>query len=307
MESELIQWLRGRLPAGSAVEIGIGDDAAVLSPLASQSVVSSDMLMDGVDFVLSDVDPRRVGRKALAVNLSDLAAMAARPIAAIVSLALPYEGGGTLGRALYEGMLPLADEMGVVVAGGDTNSWEHPLAISITVLGEAGSRGPLLRSGGQSGDEILVTGQFGGSLLRKHFDFQPRVQEAIKLRGAYDLHAAIDVSDGLALDLSRLAIASGCGAQIELDAIPVSADAVKFAAVSKDGLSARQHALQDGEDFELVLAVPSQPAAQMLSDQPLEVPLTRIGSLVDERGLWQATNAGPVPLEPRGYEHRFEL
>ena len=306
MESEFVEWLRLRLPAGAAVEGGLGDDAAVLFPFANQCVVTSDMLMDGVDFVLGDVDPRRAGRKALAVNLSDLAAMAARPVAAIVSLALPRNGGATLARELYEGMLPLADEMDVVVAGGDTNSWDHPLVISVTLLGDAGSQGPLLRSGGIPGDEILVTGHFGGSLLGKHLDFQPRVPEAMKLRGAYDLHAAIDVSDGLGLDLSRLAKESGCGALIELDAIPVSADAVRFAASADDGLSARQHALADGEDFELVFTVSSQEAALLLNDQPLDVPLSRIGRLVDEPGLWQSTADGRVPLEPHGYQHQFE-
>jgi len=305
MESEFIEWLRSRIPTGPAVDVGIGDDAAVLRSLSGRCVVTSDMLMDGVDFILSEVEPQRAGRKALAVNLSDLAAMAARPIAAIVSLALPRDNGKSLAMKLYEGLLPLADEMGVVVAGGDTNSWDQPLVISVTLLGEAGTRGPLLRSGGLPGDEILVTGHFGGSLLGRHLDFQPRVHEAMQLWNEYELHAAIDVSDGLALDLSRLARESGCGALIDLDTIPISPDAVRLAASADDRLTACQHALADGEDFELVLAVPTKEAARLLGDQPLEVPLTRIGQLVEQPGLWQSAAEGCLPLEPDGYQHRL--
>src|SRR5688500_2965484 len=135
MERELIRWLRERLPQRENVLVGPGDDAAVLRA-GSNIVVTSDMLMDEVDFVLKVVDPRRVGRKALAVNLSDLAAMAAKPVAAFVSLCLPREGGETLAIELYGGIIPLAEEFECSIAGGDINSWDGPLVINVTAVGE---------------------------------------------------------------------------------------------------------------------------------------------------------------------------
>ena len=307
MESEFIEWLRSRLAPSSAVDVGIGDDAAVLKQLDERCVITSDMLMDGVDFVLEEVDPCRVGRKALAVNLSDIAAMAARPVAAIVSLALPRDDGLTVAKRIYDGLLPLASEMGVAVAGGDTNSWDQPLAISITLIGVVGPRGPLLRNGGRPGDEILVTGSFGGSILGRHFDFQPRVEEAIVLRERYDLHAGIDVSDGLSLDVARLAAGSNCGAVIDLDAVPVAPQASQLTGRHcGQTWSPLEHALRDGEDFELVLAVPAVETSRMLDEQPLDVPLTRIGRLIQQPGLWQANGGELLPLEPQGYQHQLE-
>ncbi len=172
--------------------------------------------------MLPEHDPRRIGHKALAVNLSDLAAMAAQPLAAFISVALPKAGAERLARELFEGILPLAQRHGVAIAGGDTNTWTGGLVISITALGTVTARGPLLRSGARPGDRILVTGSLGGSILGKHLDFEPRVAEALLLAERYELHAGIDVSDGLSLDLSRMAGESGCGAVLDLLQIPVA-------------------------------------------------------------------------------------
>jgi len=262
------------------------------------------MLMDGVDFLVGDCDPRRVGRKSLAVSLSDVAAMAARPSAAIVSVALPRNEGLPLAEALYEGLLALAEEFGVRVAGGDTNSWNGPLVINVTVLGDVTDHGLLLRGGAKPGDDILVTGSFGGSLLGRHFDFQPRVREALVLHEQFELHAGIDVSDGLSLDLSRVANESDCGAMVDLDAVPISDAAQQLAAESGDGRTALDRALSDGEDFELILAVPPDEAQRLLHLQPLDVPITRVGQFVAERGLQGVTGDGvTAPLAPRGYQH----
>jgi thiamine-monophosphate kinase len=245
-----------------------------------------------------------VGRKALAVNLSDLAAMAARPVAALISLALPREGAESLARELYEGLLPLAERYDVAIAGGDTNSWDGRLVISVTVLGELAEHGPWRRGGGQPGDRVLVTGQFGGSILGRHFDFEPRVDEALQLASRYEIHAAIDVSDGLSLDLSRLAAESGCGAQLRLDAIPISADAHALAAESNDGRTALDHALSDGEDFELILTAEPGEAQRIVAEQPLGIPIADIGELVPDAGLWSIDASGArTPLAPRGFEH----
>ena len=139
MESELIAWLRKRLPPHPLLRLGLGDDAAVLDMAeARQCAVTVDLLTDHVDFELARDDPRRVGRKALAVNLSDLAAMASRPLAAVIAVALPRHGGMELAVNLYEGLLPLAEQYNVAIAGGDTNAWDGPLVLSITLLGQVG-------------------------------------------------------------------------------------------------------------------------------------------------------------------------
>jgi len=303
MEAEFLTWLRGRLPPHPRLRLGVGDDAAILQ-LAQDArcVVTSDMLNDGVDFLWDQCDGPLAGRKSLAVNLSDLAAMAARPLAAVVSLALPRRNALEVACQLYEGLLPLAAEFGVAIAGGDTNVWDGPLAISITAIGEVTERGPLLRSGARPGDAILVTGRFGGSLMGRHFRFTPRVREALLLNERYALHAGIDVSDGLSLDLSRLAQESGCGAVLELEAVPIHDAAYRIAAGG--GATPCEHALGDGEDFELILAVPAEEATRLLADQPLNVPLSRIGSFIAEPGLYRAQADGRrQPLPPRGYEH----
>ncbi|MHB8971314.1 MAG: thiamine-phosphate kinase [Pirellulaceae bacterium] len=305
MESEFIAWLRDRLPPHPDLRLGIGDDAAVLRLGHDRDmVVTSDLLTDGVDFRLHECQPWQIGRKAVAVNLSDLAAMACRPVALVVSLALPRSGAGELARALYCGILDLAAEFQVALAGGDTNTWDGQLVISVTALGQLTARGPLRRDQGRPGDHILVTGHFGGSILGKHFSFEPRVREALLLHEQYELHAGIDVSDGLSLDLHRLAVASGCGAVIEPAVVPVDPAAFRLAAQQPAGLSALDHALSDGEDFELILALPATEADRLLQQQPLAVPVTRIGRLVEQAGLWQmAADGSLAPLAARGFEH----
>ncbi len=302
MESEFIAWLRERLPAHPRLGIGVGDDAALVRMDGSGVLVSVDVLTEGVDFRLSEVDPRRVGRKALAVNLSDMAAMAAQPRAIVVGVVLPRTHGLELAQQLAAGMIPLAEQFDLAFAGGDTNTWDGGPVISVTILGEPAGRGPLRRSGARPGDIILVTGSFGGSILGHQFDFVPRVREALALNAGYELHAAIDVSDGLALDLSRLARESQCGALVRIDQVPIADAACELA--RRDGRSPLQHALADGEDFELILAVPPDEAQRLLATQPLDVPLTAIGEFVAEPGLWQVDAAGQrTKLPASGYEH----
>jgi thiamine-monophosphate kinase len=285
--------------------MGLGDDAAIVALAGRpECLVTVDMINDQVDFDLAKDDPRRIGRKALAVNLSDIAAMAGRPLAVVIALALPRAGALALAQELYLGMLPLAEQYDFAIAGGDTNCWNGPLAISVTLLGEITERGALKRSGARPGDWLLATGAFGGSILGRHFDFEPRVREALLLNERYELHAGMDVSDGLSLDASRLAEASGCGVALRLDAVPISAAAEQLAAERQDGASALEHALSDGEDFELILALAPDEARRLLVDQPLATPMTAIGEFVPERGLWQVDSAGlRKPLLPRGWVH----
>jgi thiamine-monophosphate kinase len=307
MERQFIDWLRKRVPPAPPGVVGIGDDAAVLDLTSAASLVTVDMLSDGVDFDLNRDDPRRIGRKALAVNLSDIAAMAGVPKAAFVALTLPRRGGFELAQALIEGMLPLAAEFDLALAGGDTNSWDGPLVISVTVLGEVPRDRRWRRSGARPGDAILVTGSFGGSILGQQFDFTPRVREALWLAENAEIHGAIDVSDGLSLDLSRICEASGCGAAVDPANVPIAPAAEELARQAADGSSPLDHALSDGEDYELILAVPLHAAKKLLADQPLTTPLTMIGSFIKEPGLFGAGEDFKFhALPPRGYEHRLE-
>jgi thiamine-monophosphate kinase len=191
------------------------------------------------------------------------------------------------------------------LAGGDTNAWDGPLVVSVTALGTPTGNGPLLRSGAQAGDEIVVTGEFGGSILAKHLDFEPRVTEAIRLHEAYRLHAGIDVSDGLSVDLAHLAAESGCGIEIDPDTVPVAPAAQRLAA--DDDRTPLEHALGDGEDFELILALPPAETERLIRDQPLDIPLTKIGRCVSEAGLWQRDSTGRRHCLPvTGWEHQFD-
>jgi thiamine-monophosphate kinase len=313
MELDFIRWLREQLPSHPNAPLGLSDDAAIVS-LAGQSnvVVTIDTLTDGVDFRLELDEPRRIGRQALAANLSDLAAMAAAPVAAVISLVLPRNDSRTnnslnLAIALYEGLMPLANEYNVAIAGGDTNTFDGPLVISVAAIGRLSARGPLTRSGGKPGDWLLVTGSLGGSILGHMFDFTPRVREAIALHEHYELHAAIDISDGLALDASRLANESRCGAVIYTDRVPVSADAVELSRQEKAAqlqIAALHHALSDGQDFELLIAAPPETAQRILQERPIECAVSHVGELISDPGLWQQTTDGVRrPLEPIGWRH----
>src|SRR6266540_6251291 len=212
-EFAFINWLRQQTPKDPRVLLGPGDDTAVLRLTPeTPCLVATDMLLEGSCFRLAEAGPRLVGRKAMAVNLSDVAAMAGRPVAAVVSVGLPRKGGRALAEELYLGLREIADAFETAVVGGDTNSWDGPLVISVTLLGEATERGPVTRAGARPGDWLLVTGPLGGSILGKHLDFTPRVREALRLHAEAPLHAMIDISDGLAADIGHLCEESRCGA-----------------------------------------------------------------------------------------------
>jgi thiamine-monophosphate kinase len=313
MELEFIRWLREHVPDDPRAKLGLRDDAALLSLAGNPDIViTTDLLTDGVDFRVETHDLRRIGRQALGANLSDLAAMAANPIAAFISIALPHQGSAgsdplETAIGLYEGLLPLAREFNTAIAGGDTNTYDGPLVISVAAIGQPLKCGPLTRSGGRPGDWLLVTGSLGGSILGHMFDFTPRVREAILLHEGFELSAGIDISDGLALDASRLAEASGCGALLFLDRVPVSPDAIELA--RQDGAENRDvaalgHALGDGQDFELLFAVSPAKAQAILRDRPVGCQLTHVGELIAEPGLWQQEPDGRrSPLEPSGWRH----
>jgi thiamine-monophosphate kinase len=271
------------------------------------------MLMDGTDFLISEIGPRRAGRKAMAANLSDIAAMAGVPVAAVVSVALPRNpvkgpGAGSLpdttrafAEELHQGFREMADEFDVSIVGGDTNSWSGPLVISVTAFGEATERGAVLRSGAKVGDWIFVTGPLGGSILGHHLDFRPRVREALALHAAVPIHAMCDISDGLSADLHHILEESHCGAVLDAAKIPVSEAARTLSRTSCK--SPLQHALSDGEDFELVFTISRENGEKLLATPPI-LGLVQIGVCVDA-GYWLQDGDRRTKLEPAGWSHSF--
>lgn len=288
-EQSIIQSLQKRCPLNNTVVKGIGDDSAVLRPMEREPLVCSDMLMDGVHFLVKEQDPRRIGHKALAVNLSDIAAMGGRAESAYVNLALPR----SLCRSdfldpLYEGMEQLAKRFAVAIAGGDTNIWEGPLVLSVTVIGSAHPKGAILRSGAKAGDAIFVTGPLGGSISGHHLDFIPRLHEARMLMDAFNPHGMIDVSDGLGKDLRVIADQSGVGAVLQRSALPL-----------RSGVTEAEKALTDGEDFELCFTL-AEDEARVLEERREFSFCRRIGRVIVGEGLrWDDGRT----ITSLGFEH----
>lgn len=310
MENEFVRWLTNvetadalELPDGS---IGIGDDAALLPGVDRGIVVTTDLLADGLHFELPKHGAWLAGRKSLAVNLSDLAAMACTPMAVVVSLLLPRDNDvAQIARGCMQGIYELAGLFKTKVVGGDTNVGGDRLVISVTAIGTPTDRGPLRRNSAQVGDIILVTGPLGGSILGHHLHFQPRVHEALRLHRDYDLHAGMDISDGLAMDLGRMTESSGVGAELWLDQIPVSEAAVQLSV--ETGRSALEHALGDGEDFELLFTVPEAEARRILQNSPLDEPVFQVGRIIEGSGLLGVDAKGShAPLQPSGFQHGVE-
>lgn len=303
-EFDLIAVIRAAAARHPRLALGIGDDAALVRfPDPTGCLVTVDMLMEGVDFTLPPATGRQVGWKSLAVNLSDIAAMAGKPVACVVSVALPRRGGFELGRDLLQGVQDCAQKFGVALAGGDTNTWDGPLVVSITVLGEPTGPGPVLRSGARAGDWIMATGSFGGSIAGKHLDFTPRVEEALALHQATSLHAMIDTSDGLAADLWHVLEESRVGAILDEAAIPISPEA----AASHDGKSPLEHALGDGEDFELLFTVSPADGQALLSQPPCTTRLSRVGEITAAPGCYLKSADSKLKALPAvGWKHVFD-
>ena len=303
-EFNLIEWIRSRVADRDPVTLGIGDDAAALRVAGDRELlIATDMLMEGVHFTFPPATPQLVGRKALAVNLSDIAAMAGRATAAFVSVALPVERGIEFAKEVHAGLLELADEFGVVLAGGDTNSWKGPLVINVAVVGEPLDARPVLRSGARPGDWLFVTGSLGGSLAGRHLTFPPRLREVSRLVELVDLHAMLDISDGLAADLHHILRQSQVGAILDADRIPVSAVATQQATADR---SAFDRALGDGEDFELLFAVSPTDGQRLESHWHDETPVTHIGQITAELGCRLKDHAGQLTaLPPLGWTHRI--
>ena len=299
-EFDLIREIRRNAKPHPFLDVGIGDDAAVLS-IPQHQLVTSDQLMDGVHFRVDEQELNLIGRKALAVSLSDVAAMAGIPDAAFVGVSLPKSFQGSQAKQLFGGIQKLADEFKVAIAGGDTTTWDGPLVINTTVIGHSAGP-PVLRSGAQVGDVICVTGPLGGSLLGKHLSFTPRVTEAQELNRRCSIHSMIDISDGLVADLAHILEESDCGATLDEADIPISDDAYNMS----DEKTPLEHALSDGEDFELLLTM-SEADYGLMQENDNASNLIRIGTIESEPGCRMRQTSGEVvPLEPIGWEHQLE-
>jgi len=305
MEHSFIAWAKQRAARLPKVKLGIGDDCALLGAESLDSsrsdlVVTTDSLCDGTHFILSECGAHAAGRKLMAVNLSDLASMAAKPISVFLSLCLPKENAGDIAAGVFEGVYELAEKYGVAISGGDTNVWNGPLVIHMTAIGKAPSGSSWLRSGATAGDAIVVTGRLGGSILGKHLSFDPRLELASELFALDLVSAATDISDGLGIDLLNMTVASKCGAEVWLEQVPISPEATLCS--EKSGRTALEHALGDGEDFELLLAIPKDKIVA-IPKEIAGIPLTRIGTYVTRTGLWSKDKSGVKQLAPRGYVH----
>jgi thiamine-monophosphate kinase len=308
-ELALLKEFRAGAPTHPAIRVGPGSDCAVLTCTPGHEFTYKiDQVVEGTHFVLAGeapsgpiphATPRQVGAKALNKALSDLAAAGSWPVAAMVSVNVRKGTPDAVARELYQGLVASCVAFGCGLAGGDYAVSENGLSVSVALIGSCPAGSAWTRAGGRPGDVLLVTGSLGGSLAGKHLDFTPRLAEARAIRAlaGAGVHACIDITDGLARDLKHLCDESHCGATVHAARVPLSDAAV----ATGDGLG---HALCDGEDFELLLAVEPAAAARLLAESPR--PLTAIGTL-DEPGTgrWLVLPDGERRALPDvGYEHR---
>jgi thiamine-monophosphate kinase len=306
-EFELIRLLTASLPTNESVVVGVGDDCAVLDlGLADHYLLfKTDAVVEGVHFT-ADTAAGKIGHKALARCLSDVAAMGGLPTAALVTLALPPQFDVPRVQAIYGGMTALAQRHQTAIVGGETTTNPERCWISIALLGRVEKTNCIRRSGAQPGDALFVTGQLGGSLAGRHLDFEPRLAEARWLVDHFAIHAMIDLSDGLAGDLRHILQASQVGAELLTPAIPISRAARLRARAESARKPPLLAALTDGEDFELLFSVASAQAVPLLDAWKKQFPdlrLSCIGKITATPGLALRDKNGVRPLTEHGYAH----
>lgn len=306
-EFELIARLTQSLPTNPHVVTGAGDDCAVLDFGLPEKLFlfKTDAMVEGVHFT-KEMPPEKIGRKALARCLSDIAAMAGTPKAALVTIGLPENFDATFVGQIYAGINALAEHFGVGVVGGETTTSPERIFISIALLGTVARGKQVLRSGAKIGDAIFVTGELGGSLSERHLEFEPRMAEANWLAEHFSVHAMIDLSDGLAGDLPHVLNAGGVGAELLKTAIPVSRAAKLRAQKSPSAKPAFVAALTDGEDFELLFTVAAKNAVKLSDAWKKQFPklkLSCIGKIVADDGISIRDKNGSHKLTAHGYVH----
>jgi thiamine-monophosphate kinase len=318
-EDRVVRLIQRRFAAAAPMlRLGIGDDAAVIRPRGAAELwtITTDLLIEEVDFRRAWSTPEQLGHRALAVNLSDIAAMGCRPRFYTVGLALPRDCKRGWILQFYRGMTALGRRHGAELIGGDLSRSPRGIYLSVTVLGCSVGRKLLLRSAGRPGDLLYVTGTLGqaaaglallergrrrGAAARRaveaHLRPEPRCETGLWLCRRGRASAAIDLSDGLSSDLPRLCRASGVGAEIEEAALPL------FRASARWRMDPLELGLHGGDDYELLFAVPPGAAGRLERDYPADLPpVTRIGRLTARRQIL-LTGAATSPLEPRGYDH----
>jgi thiamine-monophosphate kinase len=287
-EDALVARLLRGLPVGSNVIAGPGDDCAIIGRPRDRrwTLLKTDCVIEGIHFT-AEADARRVGWKALCRAISDIAAMAGKPRHALLTVAASREVKLAWMEALYAGIRRAARLFEVGIVGGETSRSPGTTFINVALTGEVDRERCLQRSGARAGDQLYVTGVLGGSISARHLDVIPRIAEAQWLARYFPITAMMDLSDGLASDLPRLAEASGCSFEIDETAIPL-----------QRGCTVEQ-ALTDGEDYELLFAISARKAAALenaWSKRFKQLRLTRIGELTPRTKQQK-------PFAPRGYDH----
>lgn len=301
LETELIQWIQqNSIQEGVSVSLGIGDDAAVLhGSMQDKIVVTKDVLFEGIHFDSASTPSNLIGRKALAVNLSDIAAMGTQPIGYLLGLGIPQNMPQKTIESILQGIFDLAKSLQLPLLGGDTNVWAGPLVLSVTAIGKQLGRGVARRDAAKAGQRIFVTGSLGGSRHHKEFLFEPRIKEGILLQQLECVTAMMDISDGLAKDLPTLCWASNVGAVIDTLQIPYSPSI-------RHKSNALERALCDGEDFELLFTVKPEGVEELLQlTKKHALELSEIGwTQEDHQIILRLSSGEEIPMsEFKGFEH----
>ena len=294
-EFDFVDWLKRQTAGDPRILVPLGDDLAAMKWDANDLVlIGVDQVLDGIHFDSKMHGPREVGRKVMNRNLSDCGAMACLPAAAVVTMALPRGIGDQYAKDLYLGLRDAADPFDCPVLGGDTASWPGKLVVTVTILGRSAGVKPIERRGAKAGDGVYVTGPLGGSLLGRHMTFSPRVRLGRELAETGRVTAMVDISDGLSRDITNLARASEVAVVIEATRVPIHRDAEEMA--KNDAKRPLDHALHDGEDFELLFTASGS--------GPIEGAI-RIGRVASGSGVTIEGDGDTRVLTPLGWEHHL--
>jgi thiamine-monophosphate kinase len=292
-ELALISRIAGKIRTDKSVVKGIGDDTAVIKWTKGKYLLfTCDMTVEDVHFKLSGARPEQIGRKALARNISDIAAMGGIPRYAVVSIGLRPDLPVSVTDRISRSIVDLAKRYKINIVGGDTVK-SKKIVVDISLLGEVEKKNLILRSGAKRGDLVFVTGAIGGSRKSRHLDFEPRLNEARKLVTRFKINSMIDISDGLLLDAWRIADASGVGIRLYEKLVPLSKGAGPF-----------EKAVKEGEDFELLFTMSPKEAIRA-SKVKFKIPISLIGQITDRREDFKIVDISgkEKQIKPKGFLH----